>query len=50
MEFEISNASPIALFLVLFSKTTSSSEFEAIRKAIAEPTRPLPIIDIKIAQ
>jgi hypothetical protein len=26
----------------------SSIEFVAVRKAIAEPTRPLPIIEIKI--
>lgn len=43
---EISRASPMALFLVLFSKTISSNEFEAQRNAKEEPTKPLPIIEI----
>lgn len=43
---EISNDSPIAFFFVLFTRTISSSEFEAARNAKAEPTFPLPIIDI----
>jgi len=44
--FEISKASPIALALVLLSKTMSSTEFEAQRKARDDPTKPLPIMEI----
>ena len=44
--FERSNASPIAFFLVRLTRTTSSSELEATRNVIAEPTFPLPITDI----
>lgn len=44
--FERSNDSPIAFFFVLFTRTISSSEFEEIRNPNAEPTLPLPIIDI----
>ena len=43
---EISKASPNALLFVRFSKTISSKEFTAQRKAIEEPTKPLPIIEI----
>ncbi len=46
MAFEISNASPKAFSLVRFSKTISSNEFEAQRKAREEPTNPLPIMEI----
>jgi len=42
----MSSASPIAFDFVLFTKIMSSKEFETIRKAIAEPTLPLPIIEI----
>ena len=35
----------MALFLVLFTKTTSSSDVDAARNPMAEPTRPVPIID-----
>ena len=42
----ISSASPIALFLVLFTRTISSSDVDAARNPMAEPTRPVPIIDI----
>ena len=45
--FEISNASPSALLLVRLTKIISSREFEAQRNAIEEPTRPLPIIEIR---
>lgn len=48
MLFERSNASPIAFFFVRFTRTISSSEFEATRNAKAEPTFPLPIIDISL--
>ena len=44
--FDRSNASPIAFFFVLFTRTISSSEFDATRNPNAEPTFPLPIIDI----
>jgi len=44
--FERSSASPIAFFFVLFTRTISSSEFDATRNPNAEPTFPLPIIDI----
>jgi hypothetical protein len=43
---DISKASPSALLLVRLSRTISSSEFEAQRNAIEEPTKPLPIIVI----
>ena len=43
---EISNASPIAFSFVLLSKTMSSKELEAQRKARDDPTRPLPIMEI----
>jgi len=46
MAFEISSASPKAFSLVRLSKTISSNEFEAQRKAREEPTNPLPIIEI----
>jgi hypothetical protein len=42
----ISSASPIALFLVRFTKTRSSSAVDAIRNPMAEPTLPAPIIEI----
>jgi hypothetical protein len=41
----ISSASPIALFLVLFTRIISSSYVDAARNHMAEPTRPVPIID-----
>lgn len=44
--FERSSVSPIAFFFVRFTRTKSSSEFEATRNPNAEPTFPLPIIDI----
>ena len=44
--FEISKASPNALLFVRFSNTISSKEFTALRNAIEEPTKPLPIIEI----
>jgi len=44
--FERSNAYPIAFFFVLLTRTISSSEFEDARNVKAEPTFPLPIIDI----
>jgi hypothetical protein len=34
------------LLLVRLSKTTSSKEFKAQRKAMEEPTKPLPMIEI----
>lgn len=46
--FEISNASPIALLLVLLTSIISSREFNAQRNAMAEPTRPEPIIEIRL--
>jgi hypothetical protein len=45
--FDMSNASPIALFFVLFTSKISSKEFDAQRKAINEPTLPEPIIEIR---
>lgn len=42
----MSKASPRALLLVRFSRTILSKEFTAQRKAIEEPTKPLPIIEI----
>ncbi len=45
--FEISSASPSALLLVRLSKMILSREFEAQRNAIEEPTKPLPIIEIR---
>ena len=47
IEFVRSKASPIAFVFVLFTRTISSSEFEAARKATADPTFPLPTIDIR---
>ena len=44
--FEISNASPRALLFVRLSKIMSSKPFDAHKKAIEEPTKPLPIIEI----
>ena len=44
--FEISRASPSALLLVRFNKIISSRALEAQRKAMDEPTKPLPIIEI----
>jgi len=44
--FTISNASPTALFLVRFTKTISSSDVEAAKNPMTEPTRPTPTIDI----
>jgi hypothetical protein len=46
MAFDISNASPSALLFVLFTSKISSKEFDAHRKAIEEPTRPIPIMEI----
>jgi hypothetical protein len=44
--FEISNASPRALLFVRFNRTMSSKALAAHKKAIEEPTKPLPIIEI----
>jgi len=44
--FAISSASPIALFLFLFTRMISSSDVDAARNPIAEPTLPTPIIEI----
>jgi hypothetical protein len=44
--FTISNASPMALFLLRFTKIMSSSDADAARNPTAEPTRPTPIIEI----
>src|SRR5574340_1044152 len=46
--FTISSASPMALFLFLFTKTTSSRDEAAIRKPMVEPTLPVPIIEITL--
>jgi len=46
MALDISKASPIALFFVRLTNRTSSNELDMQRKAIAEPTLPLPIIEI----
>jgi len=43
--FTMSSVSPKALFLVLFTRTMSSSDVDAARNPMAEPTRPVPIID-----
>ena len=45
--FVRSNDSPIAFSLVLLMRVISSRELEAARNAIAEPTLPLPMIEIK---
>jgi len=42
----MSNASPMALFFVRLTNRTSSNEFDMQRKAMADPTLPLPIIEI----
>jgi len=44
--FEMSRACPNASSLYLLTRCKSSSEVAAARKAIAEPTLPLPIIEI----
>jgi len=43
---EMSNACPSALSLCLSTRCMSSREVAAARNAIAEPTLPLPIIEI----
>jgi len=42
----MSSASPSAFLFVLFTSKISSKEFVAHKKAIEEPTRPIPIIEI----
>ena len=44
--FEMSSASPSALFFVLFTSKISSKELAAHKNAIDEPTLPAPIIEI----
>lgn len=44
--FEISSACPNALSLWRLTRCMSSREVAATRKAIAEPTLPLPMIEI----
>ena len=43
---DISSACPNALSLCLLTRCKSSREVDAARNAIAEPTLPLPIIEI----
>ncbi len=44
--FEISSACPSALSLWRLTRCMSSSEVDAARNAMAEPTLPLPMIEI----
>ena len=46
MAFEISKVSPSALLFVRFTSKISSKELDAQRNAIADPTLPVPIIEI----
>ncbi len=44
----MSRDSPIAFDFVRFKRVMSSRPCEAIKKAIADPTLPLPIIEIRL--